>query len=395
LQGINIFLDFVTIPFYFHIVMNTIWLCSWYPNSEDEFTGDFIQRQALAVSAFACIDVLHVVFCKRFENVISQINHNLTEHIYYRPKGHHLANFSAYVQAHYSFYKAYCKSKGKPALIHVQVPFKAGIAAVCLKYLYKIPYVVTEHYGIYNSLLDDAYASRSWWFRFFTRQVIVNADRLTTVSYSLGEDMNALVTKKSYTVISNVVDTSLFKYSAPPPADHFYFIHISNMIPLKNTRGIIEAAAELKKKRSDFSVILVGNVNEEYLELARQKQLLDTVIFFKGILPYEQIAEQIAAAHALIIFSDTESQSCVVLEALCSGRPAIVTNTGGVKELIHDENGFKVNVRDSAELAMKMDTLMTNYGDFDKQKIADAAASQYSYEAVGRQFFELYLKVNS
>jgi glycosyltransferase involved in cell wall biosynthesis len=207
--------------------------------------------------------------------------------------------------------------------------------------------------------------------------------------------MNALVTKKSYAVISNVVDTSLFNYSPAPPASNFQFIHVSNMIPLKNTRGIIEAAAELKKNRSDFKVLLVGNIKEEYHELARQLQLLDTVIFFKGILPYKQIAKQIAAAHALIIFSDTESQSCVVLEALCSGRPAIVTNTGGVKELIHEDNGFKVQVRDTGDLVQKMNDMIEQYPSFDLEKISREAISNYSYDAVGRQFFELYLKVNS
>ncbi|MCC6447738.1 MAG: hypothetical protein IT215_03545, partial [Chitinophagaceae bacterium] len=65
--------------------MNVIWLCSWYPNQVDKFRGDFIQRQAIAVSALLRVDVVHVVFVEENERTESQIvNENLTEHLYYR-----------------------------------------------------------------------------------------------------------------------------------------------------------------------------------------------------------------------------------------------------------------------------------------------------------------------
>lgn len=373
--------------------MNIIWLCSWYPNSEDNFTGDFIQRQALAVSAFAKIEIVHVVFCAKTATSINKVNENLVENIFYQKKKNFLSNLFHYYTIHKNFFKKYQERNGKADLVHVQIPFKAGLIALWLKYFRQIPFVLTEHYGIYNSFLEDDYQSRSWFFKLITKLVVKHSSKLTTVSTSLGEDMNALVTKKEYEVVSNVVDTSLFNFSIPPISGKFQFVHISNMIPLKNIKGIIEAVGMLWQVRQDFTLTFIGNIVEEYYHLVKEKKLLDTAIFFKGILPYTHIAGEIKNSNALIIFSDTESQSCVVLESLCCGRPAIVTNVGGVKELIHTGNGYLVNVQDSRDLMQKMNQMMDNYDWFEQERISKEAIEKYSYNAVGKQFYAVYQSV--
>jgi glycosyltransferase involved in cell wall biosynthesis len=96
----------------------------------------------------------------------------------------------------------------------------------------------------------------------------------------------------------------------------------------------------------------------------------------------------------MIIFSDSESQSCVVLEALCCGKPCIVTNTGGVKELIVDGiNGFKVSIRDSNDLTNKMNKMIGDYDTFNQVQISENASAIYSYEVVGKQFSDCYKTV--
>ena len=41
--------------------MKVLWLCSWYPHSTDPYDGDFIERQAKALSLHMQVDVIHVV----------------------------------------------------------------------------------------------------------------------------------------------------------------------------------------------------------------------------------------------------------------------------------------------------------------------------------------------
>jgi len=374
-----------------------LWLSSWYPNEMRPFDGDFIQRHAIAVSEYHDLDVMYVHKYEGDEPVAGYsktVYPHLTEHIF----TNHVAD-TGFLQTlkgliqYFLIHTRFIKKHGMPDLIHVQIPMKAGLVALYYKWRYKIPYIVTEHYGFYNPLLENHFRKRSFFYRYATRLVLKHADILTTVSNSLGDDINNWVLKKEYTTIPNVVDTTIFHYTEPVAKEKFRFIHISNMIPLKNVQGIIEATEMLAAERRDFEMVFIGGVSEEFYKLASEKKMLNKVIFFEGVIPYNAVSSRIKASDAMIIFSDTESQSCVVLESLCCGRPAIVTNVGGVKELINESNGYKVKPRDNTDLAEKMNMMIGQYPFFDLKKISEDAISKYAYSEVAKQFSECYGRV--
>lgn len=378
-------------------MLKVLWLCSWYPNEEDRFTGDFIQRQARAVSSFASIDLFHVVESKegRYGLHSSEYNDHLKEHIQYIPclQGNTRNKYSRivrYFRAHQNFLKNYMAEYGLPDVVHVQVPIKAGLFAWYIKKKWQIPYIVTEHYGIYSNLAEDHYFKRSFLFRYLTKRVILNAKFLTTVSFSLGKEINDAGIRKRFKVVPNVVDTSLFKPSYSKNNTPFRFIHVSNMAPIKNVKGIIMAAKQLSEIRKDFELHFIGAEPAEYVSLAEELNLLNRQVFFRKEIPYHEVAEEIRRSHAMIIFSDTETQSCVAIEALCCGKPVIVTQTGGVKELVDEHNGLQVKPRDEKALCRAMDKLMNEYSKYDVNRIVSKAAARYSYEAVGQKFLKLY-----
>ncbi len=368
---------------------HVLWLCSWYPNDTDLFIGDFIQRQAQAVSLFSHVDVFSVVDANTNYST-SKSFPQMTEQVMYIQASNKFTKWLKYIKVHQTFIKQYIQQNGKPEIIHVQVPVKAGLIALYWRWKYKIPFVVTEHYGIYNDSIEDNYRTQSFLFRYITKLVFKYASVLTTVSHSLGKEINDWVIKKPFEVIPNVVDTSLFFFKPILPETKFQFLHISNMMPLKNIQGIIEASEMLYKQRQDFEVHFIGNSTNEYENFAHQKGLLNTLIYFEGILSYAKVAERIKANQCMIIFSDSESQSCVVLESLCCGRPAIVTQVGGVQELIDQHNGYTVAPKDIIDLANKMNEMINNYNSFDLPKIAEDAKNNYAYDAVGKSFVQVY-----
>lgn len=375
-----------------------LWLCSWYPNEAGPFEGDFIQRQAEAVSGYYPVDVLYVHNDRAPKGTPSfqhtQRNEQMAEYRYLNPgcgrtMVHKAWQLLRYIRIHFRFIRKH----GRPQLIHVQVPFRAGLIALLCKWRWGIPYVVSEHYGIYNEAIQDHFITRSWFFRRLTRLVIRHADALTTVSKSLGEEINHWVIPKAVAIIPNVVDTRSFRYTPIQSTEPFRFLHISNMVPLKNVEGIIKAAIELSKSRNDFCLHLVGGIQDHLHQLAAEASLLDRVILFEGVVAYEEVAKRMASSNALIIFSDSESQSCVVLESLCTGRPAIVTKVGGVKELIDEHNGILVRARDTGGLVKAMCDLIDRYHTYDLKAISETACARYNYQEVGRQFAELYRQV--
>jgi glycosyltransferase involved in cell wall biosynthesis len=342
-----------------------LWLCSWYPSKSNPYDGDFIQRQADAVSQLHTIDVLHIYNeygqNKTFTYNTNFRNKNLIEHIYSNnDQGKNIIQKLFRFIKNFIVQTRFIQQNGRPDLIHV------------------------------HSFSEDNFKTRSFWFKIATKLVIKNSSLLTTVSHSLGDDINHWVIKKPFIVIPNVVDTNIFNFEQTNPKQKFQFIHISNMVALKNVGGIIDATEILWNQRKDFKMVFVGKIDEQFLRIASSKNLLNQVIFFEGEIPYADVSKKIKESESLIIFSDTESQSCVVLESLCCGRPAIVTNVGGVKELIDDKNGFKVKPRETKDLAAKMNEMIDQFHQFNLEEISSNAVKTYSYESVAKQFSSCY-----
>ncbi len=370
--------------------MNVIWLCSWYPNAVDAYRGDFIQRQAIATSAFARIDVVHIVFCDYHKATVTQVNAQLTEHIFYVKQQHKGKDLIQFFAIHKRFLLQYQSIHGLPDRVHVQIPLWSGLIAMQWKRIYQIPFVLTEHYGIYNLLVDDSFQHRSWLFKYFTKSILKAASLFLPVSNSLGKEVNSMVISKPFIAVPNVVNTNLFHFTPKPAQGKFRFIHVSNMAPLKNVLGILEALSKLYQKNKEIECVLIGSQSPEIIAYATSLQLYPGVCRFYNEISYEEVALQVSQAHAGVLFSTSESQSCVVLEWLCSGLPVISSAVGGVVELIQAENGLLVASHDVDALAHAMESLIDHYHEYDGVKIASRAAALYSYEAVGKQFCRLY-----
>src|SRR5215831_7039687 len=220
--------------------MKTIlWLPSWYPNKTDPFDGDFIQRMARATAMYERVFVIYVTGSEAIskqEEVETNQQGNLHEMIvYYRYPSllKKLFTWRSYFRLYKKYIDRFIEQHGKPDCVHVQVPIKAGMVALKLERKYGIPFVLTEHYGIYNNVLKDRFDQRSFYFRFFTRKVIEHAKTFMTVSKKAGEAINDMVVKKDFVVVPNTVDISLFFYK-PAAGAVFRFLHVSNMAPLKN-----------------------------------------------------------------------------------------------------------------------------------------------------------------
>ncbi|HLY68688.1 MAG TPA: glycosyltransferase [Puia sp.] len=379
-----------------------LWLPSWYPNRTDHFTGDFIQRHAKATSIYNKIIVLHVVKANEnfyLGNILEEINveNNLTEHIIYYKSNISIGIIDKIVSL-FLYLKIYrraiLKYKNEGIIepfVHVHVPLKAGLPALWLKRKFNFPFAITEHYDIYNNVIEDPFIKRNFLFRYFVKKIIEQSTVFIPVSNFLGEAVNKMVVAKPYCIVYNTVDTNLFflKYDTEKK-QNFRFIHVSGMTPSKNVEGIINATERLAKKRNDFDLIIVGSLNNKIHLMAKQKNLLNRAIFFTGELSYSEVARQMQMAQSAIVFSKTETMSCVAAEAICCGLPVIATQVGGVPEVINTSNGLCVQSENENELEQAMNAMIDNYDEFDRKKIEQKAHDKYAYENIGKQIAQLY-----
>lgn len=372
--------------------LKILWICSWFPNDEDRFRGDFIERQAAALAGKINFELLHFVdqASKNEENV-SRLAGGCKVTIGYSKTKNKLLSFKKQWSFYNRYLKDYVKRNGRPDIIHVHIPWKAGLVARYWLKKYKIPYIISEHYGIYNNRTEDNFFKKSKFVKRYNKKIFESASQVITVSKSLGEEIKSIF-KVDYKTIPNVVNTENFYFKNITLRKEFALLHISNMYNIKNTDKIVEAFALAHKKDASLRLKLVG---AKPIEIEKQIEKLDCkhAIDLLGEVSYEQVSEVMKAHHVFVLFSDWETQSCVALEALCSGRPVITSAVGGVQELITPQNGLLVAPRNVTELAHAMQTLKNNFDQYHLEQIALNAQEKFSYNKVAQQILESYQQV--
>ncbi|MDK1032630.1 MAG: glycosyltransferase family 4 protein, partial [Planctomycetia bacterium] len=138
------------------------------------------------------------------------------------------------------------------------------------------------------------------------------------------------------------------------PDDVTVFCLVAHNFKLKGLRELVEAAAEVRKQRSEFRLLIVGRGRTKpYQRLARRLRCEGQMIFAG---PIDDIRPMYAASDVYVHPTWYDPCSLVVLEALACGLPVITTRFNGVSELITDGlDGFVIDTpRDVSALAERM-----------------------------------------
>jgi glycosyltransferase involved in cell wall biosynthesis len=380
-------------------MLNILWLASWYPNKYDLYNGDFIQRHALATAPFCNIRVITIQFVpEEWQDSLTVIEHITTnpyaESIIYLRQSSLPSPFNKIVdqwnymrvfKQHVSEYL----TETTPDIVHVHVPVKAGIIGLWLKRKLGLPLVVTEHWGIYNNQAPDRFIGRSIWFKNLVKRVVKNADVFLPVSKNLGDSINELVVKRSFTVVNNVVDTQLFYYNPSNNLPLFWFVHVSMMNSNKNPKGLLKAFAEATKINRNIRLRMIGDASDELIAYTDELGIGDFVVY-TGILSQDKVAQLMQQSNVFILFSNYENMPCVIAEALCCGLPVVSTNVGGVSESVDEGNGILIQPKNVEQLTVQMKVLVDDYDKFDRTKISSEATARYSYQTIGKHIVDVY-----
>ncbi len=380
--------------------MRALWLASWYPDKVDAYNGDFVQRHAFAASLYCEIDVIHVQ--PDFDGLVAdgeiectRQNQNLHETVAYLRMSKRFwmkpMNQLRYFRLFKRLLERYINEKGKPDIVHVHVPIKAGQMALYLKRKYNIPFVVTEHWAIYNHHAPGKFSSQSAWFRLLTKKVLSESANFFPVSNELGTAVNKMVVPKTYKVIPNVVDTGLFSYKEKKDPKPFVFLHASTLNYQKNPEAIIETFIRLNQKYPDTELRILGEVPPQ-LQLYLEKKTLPPAVIFEGMVSYKEVAGHMQQSDCLLLFSRYENLPCVILESFCCGVPVISTGVGGIPEVINKDNGLIVP-NDTNALYEAMEHMVLQKSKYNRPAIAEAASNQFSYETVGKTILYEYCVV--
>jgi glycosyltransferase involved in cell wall biosynthesis len=120
------------------------------------------------------------------------------------------------------------------------------------------------------------------------------------------------------------------------------------LIPLKGQALVIEAVRSLP----DATLVLIGD-GPERAALQRRAEACGVAdrVRFLGNRPHHELPSLLAAADIMVLPSEREGLANVWLEAIACGTPIIVTDVGGVREVVTRPEAGRIVARTSDAIA--------------------------------------------
>jgi glycosyltransferase involved in cell wall biosynthesis len=136
-----------------------------------------------------------------------------------------------------------------------------------------------------------------------------------------------------------------------PPKSGFTLVYVGRLEAVKNHVLLLNAFRAALSSMLDLRLWMVGDGSErKMLESLATKFGIATAVTFWG--QQLDVAPFFSAADAFIMSSTSEGLPMSLLQAFSLGLPAIVTDVGGMAEVVRlAQAGFTVNVTDSGEMA--------------------------------------------
>ncbi|MCY9389254.1 glycosyltransferase family 4 protein [Bacillus haynesii] len=148
------------------------------------------------------------------------------------------------------------------------------------------------------------------------------------------------------------------KTADTPETDKKVILFTSRMIGNKGIHHLIEALAQLKDTRNDWVCWMAGE-GEKLAGLKIQSEqlgLADDVVFLKN---REDVAYLLSLADIYVLPSLLDNQPLSLIEAQIAGVPAVVSDAGGLPEMVeHEETGLIVPKGDAAALSSSLERLL-------------------------------------
>lgn len=232
------------------------------------------------------------------------------------------------------------------------------------------------------------------------------ADKILSTSLVMAEETK-IYTDKEIEVTPFGIDTVKF---APEKADRAALtpfteedIVIGTIKLLEEKYGInhlIEAFSIVSRKHPELplKLLIVGDGSErKNLESLSEKLEIKDKVYFAGMADYSKVPYFNNVLDVYAALSNYESFGVAIIEAQSCGKPVVVSNVGGLPEVVEDgKTGFVVEKKNAAAAAEKLEKLVL---DADLRERMGSAGRErvlrlYDWNENVTQMMEIYNKIN-
>jgi N-acetyl-alpha-D-glucosaminyl L-malate synthase BshA len=260
-------------------------------------------------------------------------------------------------------------------VIHAHHTIPTGFVGVIIAKIMRRPIVITAHlmdittHGADVGPLENIKDFES---NFIFRRLIIftlnSSNKIIAVSADLANKIELMgIDNKKISILRNAVDVNKFKplkntelrNNFNISEEDILILFIGHLEAFKGIYELIDAFCKVKGKINNLKLMIIGEGHEEQKVKEKVSELeLDNFIIFTGKISPEVIQNFYQMADIFVLPSYTEGLPLVVIEAMACGLPVIVSNVGGIPEIVRDgENGFIIQPKERGKLAIKLEIL--------------------------------------
>lgn len=279
-------------------------------------------------------------------------------------------------------------------------------AGVALKKATGIPFVATMHAtesGRMRGIRSDLqrYIHTCEWY------LCYEAWRVIVCSWFMQREVRQLhgVPTDKMDVLPNGIYHEKFK-RYPPSRDFrrmFAYDHepivlfVGRMVPEKGAHILVEAAAKVLRGYGDAKFIIVGKGGMvDYAKQQAEEMGLGDKILFVGYVSDQDLLRLGGVANVWVVPSTYEPFGITALEAMASGTPVVVADTGGLSEIVdHAVTGIKTYPGDGNSLAWGILEVLKNpgYAGWLRDNAYNKVLSIYHWPFISERTIEVYQRV--
>jgi D-inositol-3-phosphate glycosyltransferase len=183
---------------------------------------------------------------------------------------------------------------------------------------------------------------------FLTRYFIRSCDGFVTMSRSVLDDLLIFTKNKHkiflphplYDIFGDKTDRSSALKHLGLPEDKRYILFFGFIRRYKGLDLLLEAMADERIRKSGIQLIVAGEHYEDarlYEEIIQRHNLADRVILHTHYIPSEEVKYYFSASDLIVQPYRSATQSGVTQIAYHFEKPMLVTNVGGLAEIVPDK----------------------------------------------------------
>lgn len=281
----------------------------------------------------------------------------------------------------------------KPDIVHAHYATSYGLFGALAGFH---PYIIS----VWGTDVFD-FPNASILHRAVLKYNLRKADRILSTSHVMAEETHKY-TKKDIEITPFGIDLEEFTkkpVSSAFPDDSIVIGTIKTLEQVYGINYLIRAFAILKERKSDLplKLLIVGGGSQEMELKALTKELgIHDETIFTGRVAYEEVPNYHNMLDIYVAASESESFGVAVIEASACEKPVVVTNVGGLPEVVSaNETGIIVPSKDVVAIANALEHLVLDAELREKMGVAGRkrVSELYDWNVNVQQMLEIYSSI--